>query len=125
VTKAKAFHIGDVISTVKGVLVAPRGIEAVYDVLKFLTGADHWTHQLPRASRQIAPFVFHQHPWLETLDVSSVNRETWRAWLDEQIAARGETVELSPLSAGAYEGMDPLGELMSMTDKPIVAVAHD
>lgn len=112
----RAFHLGDVISAAFGVLVSPRHMDGVYDTLNFLTGDNLFTHQLPRAGRAVQPFVLDQHPQLAPLvdDVNVVNTENWRAWLDEQIARYGETLELSPIPASAWTHVGPIEEAEAM-----------
>lgn len=125
----KQFHLGDVISAAFGVLVSPRHMDGVYDTLNFLTGDSLFTHQLPRAGRAVQPFVLDQHPQLALLAeaVKNVTAENWRAWLDEQIALYGETLELEPLPASAWLTVDPLveAEMMIGKDKIIPVVTRD
>jgi hypothetical protein len=41
----REFHLGDVLSITTGVLVSPRRMEGVSDILEFMTGSDLFTHQ--------------------------------------------------------------------------------
>lgn len=108
---ARDFHIGDVLSITGDKLVSPRLIEGVYDILNFMTGDNLYTHQLPRAMRECRPYLLQRHPQLADVDESTVTEETWRAWLDEQIARFGETLPVSPLPEHAHEVIDPMSEL--------------
>lgn len=116
----RSFHLGDVLSVTTGRLVSLRHIDGVYDILGFMTGEQLFTHQLPRASREAAPEILRQHPDLAAIDEPELTPETWRGWLDTMIATYGETRTLTPLVN--HEPIDPMLELASMTDKPIVAV---
>lgn len=61
-TTTREFHLGDVLSITTGRLISPRGIEGVYDILRFMTGQDLFTHQLPRAMTEMKPRLLAQHP---------------------------------------------------------------
>ncbi len=111
------FHIGDILSITGEKLVSPRLIEGVYDICNFMTGDSLFTHQLPRAHDVCGPELLHQHPQLAGVDESSVNSQTWRAWLDEQIAKFGETLSVSPLPEGIWTTIDPILEAESMMGK--------
>lgn len=54
----REFHIGDILSITTERLVSPRLIEGVYDILNYMTGDNLMTHQLPRASRHCAPYLY-------------------------------------------------------------------
>jgi hypothetical protein len=58
----KMFHISDVLSVTTGRLVSSRHMEGIYDILNFLTGDNLYTHQLPRAFRECAPWMRTQFP---------------------------------------------------------------
>lgn len=119
-TAKRTFHLGDVLSVTTGKLVSTRHIGGVYDILGFMTGEQLYTHQLPRACREAAPEILRQHPELADIDPPTLTPETWRGWLDEMIVRYGETRELTPLID--HEPVDPMLELASMTDKPIIQV---
>jgi hypothetical protein len=113
---SRSFHLGDVLSVTTGKLVSPRLIEGVYDILNYMTGDSLFTHQLPRASRECAPWLLRQHPELATVDASGVTRTTWRRWLAEQIAQFGDSLEVEP----------PLTELREMVpDDKIIVIDPD
>jgi len=109
---AEVFTLGEVLTALTGRLLCP--IDGLYRVLNFLTGAELYTHQLPRAFRVCSPFVAQQHPDLAALDWSGVNADTWRAWLLEQEQRFGDTRPLTPIPVGAYEQQDPIDEAVEM-----------
>jgi len=76
---SKQFHIGDIISVTTGHLVSPSHIGGVYGILNYMTRDDLFTHQLPRASEQCAPYLVEQYPFL--------SKERLQPQLDELIAA--------------------------------------
>lgn len=120
----KTFHIGDVLSCTTGCLVSPRLIDGVYDVLGFMHGIPLFTHQLRRACDDAKPFIFSQHPNLQGVDASGVNRNNWREWLSEQITKFGEQITLTPIPNNHELHRNPLAELEEMVpaDRIIPAI---
>jgi hypothetical protein len=111
----RAFHLGDILSITTGKLVAPRGMDAVYDILNFMTGESLYTHQLPRAAEACKPALIGQHPQLADADASGVGDPTTaHDFLRVQIATFGEFLDVEPLLPNAYVAMDPLEELATM-----------
>ena len=118
----KQFHIGDVLSVTTGRLVSPRHIDGLYDILNFMTGDDLYTHALGRASEDCKPFLLAEHPSLAAITGDEVTRENWREWLSKMVAEFGGYLEVSKIEDGGYTAIDPIAELLSMTNKPVVAV---
>jgi hypothetical protein len=119
--QVKHFHVGDILSVTTGILLSPRGIEAVYDVLDYMTAVSHFTHQLPRACADVSPEILRQLPQLARVDVTGVTRENWRARLDAIIAEHGEMLPLAPTDT--YVTRDPIQELAEMIGgKPTIVV---
>lgn len=107
----KEFHIGDVLSVTTGILVSPRLIAGVYDVLNYMTGESVYTHQIPRISQEAGPVLIRQHPWLAEIDLSDVIPDSWRERLDTIIAEHGEMITVEPMTDNEHERIDPLSEL--------------
>lgn len=110
------FDLGDVLSITTSLLVSPRHIKGVYDILDFMSGENLFTHQLPRVAEEMRPVLFSQHPQLRAVDTSGISGpETVKPWLAEQKAIYGDTLTVSaPLRlVKPYEG-DPIGELVDM-----------
>ena len=123
---AKAFHLGDILSVTTGWLVSPRLIDGVYDVVNHMTQDSIYTHQLPRACREVTPFILKQHPALAGIDASHVTSENWRAWLAEQVLLHGETLPLEPMPPGEHYEIDPVSELAEMVHpSKIIVVSPD
>jgi hypothetical protein len=119
---ARSFHLGDILSITTGRLVSPRHVEALYDVLNFMTGDNLFTHQLPRATDECAPEILRQHPDLAEVPVPDEfgGEAHVHAWVAEQVARFGEYRDLRPLPTGSHAVIDPLTELATMA--PHVAV---
>lgn len=118
----RTFDLGDVLSVTTGCLVSPRGIEAMYDLLGFMTAGPLWTHQLPRACEECAPDLLRQHPDLADVEVpDQFDGEThvW-TWLAEQVLRFGEQREIAPLAAQDHTRIDPVAELRMM--RPVAEV---
>ena len=90
------FHLGDILSVTTGRLVSPRHMEGVYDILNFMTGNNLFTHQLPRAGREMAPRLLAQHPDLREVTGDDVTPENHAEWLERQVAKYGETRPVRP-----------------------------
>ncbi len=113
---AKTFHIGDLITVVDGHLVSPDHIGGVYNVIDFVTGQAHMTHQLPRAALEVTPWLLKQHPWLADITVpDSLGTEAAvKEWLAPVIERYGERHAVEPMPSGAYVGREPIAELVEM-----------
>jgi hypothetical protein len=120
---SRRFHLGDILSVTTGRLLSPDGISGVYRIENYMTGESLFTHQLGRAMQVCAPALLQQYPQLVSVDASSVTKDTWRTWLNEQIAQFGERLPVVPLPIGTYHAMDPLEELRTMVpDEKIIVV---
>lgn len=119
----RVFKLEEVISAVRGVLLCDIG--QIYEVLNFLTGDDLMTHQLPRAGKDVQPSVFAQHPFLKDLDLSRINKDTWKQELDLLKKEWPNELELTPMKD--YMPKDPLEEIIEMKggSENVIIVAHD
>lgn len=111
---ARQFHIGDILSITTGMLVSPRLIAGVYDILNHMTGENLFTHQLPRACEICKPELLKQHPQLADVAASEITQKNFTAWVNERIKQFGETLPVMPLPAGKYEVKDAFSELAEM-----------
>lgn len=124
-TETKTFHVGDIISVTSGRLVAPRLMDAMYDLLNWLTNDALMTHQLFRASQECRGFLRETFPDLVSIEVPPFDGPDTKktqvfTWLDEVVAEHGETREVPRLPAGNHEQINPLTDLPSST--PIVVL---
>lgn len=121
---SRTFHLGDILSVTTGKFVTLRGIDGLYAILNYLTDDNLYTHQLPRAAEECRPYLVEHFPWLATIDASAVTSDTWRSWLDTQIALYGAYHELEPMPPAQHVVINPISELMQMTSAPIAVVEH-
>lgn len=123
---SRAFHLGDLLSVTDGHLVSPNHINGVYDVIDYVTGVEHMTHQLPRAAGEVTPWLVQQHPWLTSISVPGGmgSKDEVMSWLAGKAAEFGEFHDVEAMPDGVYAGRDPIVELREMVpDAQIVEVA--
>lgn len=114
------FTLGEVLSVTTGTLLCDIG--RVYAILNHMTGDSLFTHQLPRASRECAPYLLKQFPQLAKVNTEAVNLNNWATWLHDQVLEYGNEFAVNPLPEHAHEFIDPLSELAEKVhpDKIIV-----
>lgn len=111
----REFDLGDVLSITTGRLLSPRGMEAIYDILNFMTGDSLYTHQLPRGMDECKPFLLAQHPQL--MDVTGEqcpDGHGWKEWVEGLRQRFGATLVVSPIPSEAHEQIDPVAEIVTM-----------
>jgi hypothetical protein len=107
----RTFDLGDVLSITTEILVSPRHIGGVYDILGYMTGESLFTHQLPRAADACRPELLRQHPQLASVVVPE-QCDDWMAWLDDQKLVYGFELPVEPL--GQFAHQNPVEELCDM-----------
>lgn len=120
----KIFTVPDVVSALRGVLVNERGMDAVYEILSFLHDRSLYTHELPQAMKPALDWVATDFPWLTELDTSSVNRETWREWIDAIVSAHPEPLELTKISWSSLKEKSPFDTLREMVPNEKIIVVQ-
>ena len=111
----------EIITVGLGRLCVP--MERVCELMNFLTKDNLFTHQLPRAFLTCEAWVKQHHPWLERLDESGCNGQTWRRWIADAELKYGKEHELQPLPDGQWLSCDPVKEAIEWTeDKSRVVV---
>jgi hypothetical protein len=132
----KEFAIETVLSVTTGLLLT--GIDDVYKILNYMTGDELFTHQLPRAARQVKPELLKQHPALGNDDLKQkiskleqlieFNRERKlsndemtlliKGWLGTHIyPTYKETLHILPLHPDDYKSRNPVEEFASMLNE--------
>ncbi len=140
----RAFPLDEVLSVTTGRLVAARGIQAIYDILEFFCQQPLFTHQLPKACRNCRPWIFREHPELDSsradwksalraldyrLERAHDNERTgivadWVIMVRTSLNLR-EIYELRPIPPGENGPTDPIADLRDLVgpDKMVV-VTH-
>ena len=123
--QTKEFPIGEVLSAVTGHLVCDIG--GVYRVLRWMTGGDVFTHQLPRVGREAAPVVLAMHPRLADAyeEAKQINRENWRQWLATWTDRYGPTLAVPKFTTDQHERIDALSELAEKVHPDNIIVVAD
>ena len=93
--EVKVFHLGDILSITTGVLLSPRYMDGVYELVRYLTGYEPRIDQLDEAMVACRIYLIDRHAGLEGIDTGNVDFETWRAWLDVQVQRLGEFIEVT------------------------------
>ena len=138
----KLFHISDLLSVTTGRLVSSRHVGGVYEILNFLTGDNLYTHQLPRAMDECAPWLRAQFPAimedsagmperLAVLDatIKAAPENTTAAvanWVEDVRVASGlpEMVPVYELGADMHTHIDPIEEARAMVGDDRVVPAR-
>lgn len=103
------FTLGEVLSITTGKLLCPMG--GVYKILNHMTGDNLFTHQLPRAMREMQPHLLAQFPQLAAINAEVVTTENWGPWLHDQVLEYGNEFDVKPAPEHAHEFIEPLSEL--------------
>jgi hypothetical protein len=121
---SKRFHLGDILTITDGRFVAPRGMEAVYEIMNYMTGESLFTHQLVRAAPICRAALLEQFPQLADLvePDTELNVATVPAWLDKQAAKFGAWHDVEPLQPGAYRPRDAIAELLDYFPPERIAI---
>jgi len=114
------FHLGDILSITNEHLVSPDLMGGVYKILDYMTGDSLYTHQLLRARRECAPYLFEAMPFLHDINESVKDKDkdwwkaNWESWRDEQCEKYGTYHDVRPIRAEDHEVIDPIEELKRM-----------
>lgn len=112
-SETRRFHLGDVLSVTTGILVSPRRVAGVHELLDYLTGDTLMTHQLPRALEESRPDLLSQHPQLAGVTVPDDldTEERVLVWLAGQVDRYGEELPVRPIPSTEHTRINPLDEL--------------
>ena len=108
----REFHLGDVLSITTGLLLSPRHVDGVYDILNWMTQDNLFTHQLVRAAEECKPWLLRQHPQLAQIVAPEMSPDEMSDWLTSVVAEFGETWSVERIPRGDYTYRDPLQELI-------------
>lgn len=108
----KEFDLGTVLTITTGLLLTK--IENVYKILDWMTGESLFTHQLPRVGRECEPEILSQFPELKNIDVSNVNKENWKEFLENQKLLFGNSFYVKKISPDKHISIGAIEELCNM-----------
>jgi hypothetical protein len=130
--KTKSFHIGDVLSLTTGRLIALKHMDALYDLLEFMTGERPNTITIPRFSDECVPHLLAQFPELdspqvqfavaelcEMLKTPTGRKDTHKlmlGWFSKLTCGKygikvSETLQVKKLPRGVHKVRDELEEI--------------
>lgn len=118
----RSFPLDEILSITTGRLVADRHMDAVYEVLNFMTGDSLFTHQLPRAATWARPLILAQHQRLvdvpEPTDLNvggdkAATQERITAWLAPLRERLGDSLLLTS-QEDRWAHRDSIEELLLM-----------
>lgn len=129
----REFDLGDVLTITTGIMLSPRRIDGVYDILNYMTGDNLFTHQLPRAAEECHAPLLAQHPQLADVVVpefdSATNEDAATAvflWLAKLEKTLGSRLAVEPLADGEHTRIDPLAEFaMNYPNVTVIPVVID
>ncbi len=111
----RLFSTGQILSVTTGKLLCEIG--GVYELLNYLLSDNLFTHQLPRASSDVLPFIHEQLPWTTEVTGDEVTAENWRERLRFYCSRYGGCHELFPIHRGRELHRDPLDELLDKLEE--------
>lgn len=117
----QSFHLGQLLTITDGKMVSPNHVAGIYDLVDFVTGEKHSTHQLPRAADVVKPWLLEQHPWLAEITVPSGlnSMEKVLGWLVGATEKWGANHDVEAMPLGMYVGREPLAEFKEMAPNAI------
>jgi hypothetical protein len=115
----KTFELGDILSVTTGRLLSHRTMDGLYEILNYMTGDNLYTHQLPRASDECAPWLLRRYPQLAGVEPPEKFRNqahVWE-WLTEQEGKYGNAFDVEPIPNDDHAVKDPVSELIEIRRK--------
>lgn len=112
----KEFHITDILSVTTGKMVAASHMDGIHSILEFMCGEPIYTHQVPRAIRECAPYLLKQFPMLADESGEGATQASLQEWARSMERKYGRMLAVEPLPEGAHFRADPASELQSMKD---------
>lgn len=123
--KTQLWPIAKILNFADGRLLT--SMEDVYEFANYMTGDNLFTHQLPRAFREVQPILQKQLPWLaspqflkdqemltRSLDGAPDAKAVIADWLKDMAGSYGPEHTVAPLSEWMQQ--DPVSELIQMRE---------
>lgn len=109
-SESKMFHIGDVLSVSTGLVVSPRGMNGVYDILSFMTkDPGISTIGLAAVADSCKEAIHIQYPLLANIITPNFNTAVFKEkaisdWVESMALSFGTELEIRPLDNPAPGG---------------------
>lgn len=101
------FPLGAVLSVLTGKLLTRDGMRDVYGILSHMVGRQLFTHELPMAVRECAPFLQAAFPNLAGITGANVNPQNLRSWLAAREKLFGNSFEVPKLEKSTLKDLNP------------------
>lgn len=110
------FHLGVILTVTTSRMVVPyfeNNLDAVAELLNYMTGEQLYVAALPRAGHECRGPLLNQHPALADIEVPDFHEslDEVKAWLAVQIERFGETLPVAPLHPDDHTRIRPVEEL--------------
>lgn len=125
----KSFPLADVLSITTGRLLSRRGMDAIYNILDYMSEEGLTTLQLPRVAEEARPVIIALYPQLSKENLKSdldaldamkgAGAEAVYKWVDDLKGRLGETFKI-PKLGDAHKKIDPITEAINMTNGTLV-----
>lgn len=114
--KTKEFHISDILSIITGRMISYKGLNGLYDILKFMTQSDD-VHRLMSliAIDSCKPIILEKYPQLKEINICGLE-ENPEKWVNEQIVKYGEYLLVDTIPEGSYEDKDIIKIISRLID---------
>lgn len=110
----REFHLSAILTAYSGILLCK--MEKVYEILDYMTGDSNFTHQLPRAHKEVKPFLEEQLPFLKKITIKEMKTEAVNTFMMIAIAEYGEYHVLTPIPPHAHAKIDPITEFINIRE---------
>lgn len=116
--QSKEFHLGAILSITTGYtldIIESHPMDAIYNILNFMTNDDLFTHALPRAADECKPYLLEQFPFLVGIDPSQKPTEqSWHDYVNELCEQHGTYHQVMPIHFEDHDVIDPIEEAIQL-----------
>lgn len=96
------FSLAQIITAYSGYMLV-EDIGLLYEIMDYMTQDSNTTIGLIRAKTEVAPYLLEQFPFLEELDYTVINQDTWRTFLSEAEEKYGTEFEVRHMHLEDHE----------------------
>ena len=94
----RKFHLGDILSVTTPLLVSPKGMVGVSNLINYMVGDHVGMTVLSNAASICKPYLLKQYPFLIDIDTKEVNKRNWQEWLAKCVENYGEEFEIKSIN---------------------------
>lgn len=108
----RLFSTGAILSITTDIMCV-REMNAIYDILNYLTQDNLFTHQLPRAARVARPWLVKQHPWA-LIPENDISGKNCLKLVQKFSKEHGSNHAVATMPDGVWAHQNPVEELARM-----------